>query len=221
MRLAVRLTLFPVAILWPAGTWRWWEAWVMIGFWMTFLIALAIFLSRHDPELFLKRMKTGPVQKGQKAWDKVIMSLIFVLAIGFYTIPGFDVVRFEWSEPLPLWIRVMAMIIHIPCFVLLGWVLKTNTYSAPIVTIAHDRGHQVITGGPYAYIRHPMYSAVIVLLFAFPAAVGSQFGLIPAAIMALLFAVRTVLEDKTLHAELSGYAEYATVTRYRLIPGIW
>lgn len=221
MGLAVRLILFPVAIMWPAGTWKWWEAWVLIGMWMAFLISLTIFLLHRDPALLIERMKAGPVQKGQKTWDKVVMLLMFALAIGFYIIPGFDVVRFEWSEPFPLWIEFVAMIIHIPCFVFLGWVMKTNTYLSPVVKIAHDRGHQVVTDGPYAIVRHPMYSAVIVLLFVFPVSVGSKFGLIPAALMAALFVIRTYFEDRTLHAELPGYTKYARITLYRLIPGIW
>lgn len=219
--LAVRLMLFPVAIMWPAGTWKWWEAWVLIGMWMTFLISLTIFLLYRDPALLTERMKASPVQRGQKTWDKVIMSLIYTLAISFYIIPGLDVVRFGWSEPFPIWIEIIAMIIHIPCFVFLGWVMRTNTYSSPVVKIAHDRGHQVITDGPYAIVRHPMYSAVIILLFAFPVGIGTRLGLIPAALMAVLFVIRTNLEDRTLHAELPGYTKYASITRYRLIPGIW
>ena len=178
--LIVRTALFPVAILWPAGTWQWWEAWVLIGLWMTFFIALTILLLRRDPALLVERMKASPVQKGQKGWDKVIMSLMFIVAIGYYISPGFDVIRFGWSHPFPEWLEITAMAVHIPCFLLLGWVMHANTYLSPVVKIDHEREHQVITDGPYAIVRHPMYSAVIILVIAFPTALGSRFGLIPA-----------------------------------------
>jgi len=219
--LIVRTALFPVAILWPAGTWQWWEAWVLIGLWMTFFIALTILLLRRDPTLLIERMKASPVQKGQKGWDKVIMSLMFIVGIGYYISPGFDVIRFGWSHPFPEWLEITAMAVHIPCFLLLGWVMHANTYLSPVVKIDHEREHQVITDGPYAIVRHPMYSAVIILVIAFPTALGSRFGLIPALLIVLLLVLRTILEDRTLHTELPGYPEYASVMRYRLIPGVW
>ncbi|MEN8196604.1 MAG: isoprenylcysteine carboxylmethyltransferase family protein [Pseudomonadota bacterium] len=221
LSLAARMAAFAVALLWPAGTWRWWEAWALIGLWTAFAIAATVFLSRHDPALLAERMKTSPVQKRQKAWDKVLMLLMLVAGLGIYIVPGFDVVRFGWSEPLPVWAEVLAVVVHAPCFVFIGWVLRENTYLSRVVKIDDERGHEVVTTGPYALLRHPMYSAVIVLVFAVPVALGSRFGLIPAALAAGLLAVRTYLEDRTLHAELPGYPEYAKETRYRLIPGIW
>lgn len=221
MSLAVRTALFPIAVMWPAGTWQWWDAWVLIGVWMTFFTVLTILLAYRDPALLVERMKASPVQKGQKGWDKAIMLLMFILAIGFYTGPGFDVIRFGWSQSFPQWLKIIALLVHLPCFIILGWVMHANTYLSPVVKIDHEREHQVITGGPYAIVRHPMYSIVIVLTVAFPIALGSRFGLIPALLIVLLLIIRTVLEDRTLHEELPGYPEYTGVTRYRLIPGVW
>ena len=221
LSVGVRLALFALALMWPAGTWNWWEAWVLVGLWATFVVTTIIFLSHHDPALLAERMKFVPVQKGQMNWDKILMSLFFFAGIGLYIIPGFDVVRYEWSKPLPLWMEVLAMILHLPCFLFIGWVMRENTYLLVVVKIDDERGHQVITTGPYALIRHPMYSAVIVLLFAVPIALGSRFGLIPAALLVFLIIVRTYFEDRTLHTELSGYKEYAKKTRYRLFPGVW
>lgn len=221
IRLPLRMAGFAVAILWPAGTWLWWEAWALIGAWLTFVITMAVLLRRHDPALLAERMKSGPVQEGQKTWDKVLLSLMFLAGFGNYIIPGLDVMRFGWSEPFPVWIKALALAAHVPCFLFIGWVMYENTFLSPVVKIDDERGHQVITTGPYALVRHPMYSAIIILLFALPVALGSRFGLIPAALMAALLIVRTYLEDRTLHEELSGYPEYAKTTRYRLIPGIW
>ncbi|MDH5552659.1 MAG: isoprenylcysteine carboxylmethyltransferase family protein [Nitrosomonas sp.] len=221
LSLAVRMSLIAMAILWPAGTWQWWEAWVMIVMWTVYGVVTTYYLLRHDPALLAERLKFLPLHKDQKDWDKVLMSLFFVAGIGLYLIPGFDVVRYEWSEPLPEWMKILAMLIHLPCFLLLGWVMRENTYLAQVVKIDKARGHKVVTTGPYALVRHPMYIVVIVLLFALPVALGSRVALILAVFLTLLLIIRTYFEDRTLHAELEGYPEYAKHTRYRLIPGIW
>jgi len=221
LRFIIRMTLFAVALMWPAGTWHWWEAWVMVALWTAFGLVMTPYLLRHDPELLAERMKLVPLHKDQKVWDKVIMLLFFISGIALYIVPGFDVVRYEWSEPLPVWMRIFAMVLHLPCFVMLGWVMRENTYLAQVVKIDKERAHKVITTGPYALVRHPMYTIVIVLLFAVPVALGSRFALILAAFLTALLVVRTYLEDRTLHAELAGYPEYARHTLYRLIPGIW
>lgn len=221
LRFIVRMTLFAVALMWPAGTWYWWEAWVVVGLWTLFGLVMTIYLLRNDPALLAERLKLVPLHKEQKVWDKALMLLVFITGIGLYLLPGFDVIRYEWSDPFPVWVRVIAMLIHIPCFVLLGWVMRENTYLSQVVKIDKARGHKVITTGPYAYVRHPMYTITIVLLFAVPVALGSRFTLIISLFLIVLLIVRTYLEDRTLHAELVGYPEYAKQTIYRLIPGVW
>lgn len=221
LRFVVRMSSFTLALLWPAGIWTWWEAWVMVGLWLVFGFVMQHCLIHHDPILLAERLKLVPIHKDQKAWDKILMAIFFIAGISLYVVPGFDVVRYGWSEPLPLWMMIMAIIIHIPCFFGLGWVMRENTYLAQVVKIDDQRGHQVITTGPYAWIRHPMYTIVIILLFSFPVALGSRYALLVAAFLTLLLIVRTYLEDRTLHEELAGYTEYAKQIPYRLIPGIW
>lgn len=215
------MSLFAVALLWPAGTWYWWEAWVLIVMWVVYGAVMTHYLLQHDPILLAERLKLVPIHKEQKYWDKLLMSVFFIGGIGLYLIPGFDVMRYEWSEPLPEWMRILALLIHLPCFLLLGWVMRENTFLSQVVKIDKDRGHKVVTTGPYAVVRHPMYIVVIILLFAVPVALGSRFALILAAFLTLLLIIRTNFEDRTLHEELKGYPEYAKQTRYRLIPGIW
>jgi protein-S-isoprenylcysteine O-methyltransferase Ste14 len=239
----VRMTLFAVALMWPAGTWQWWEAWVLVGLWTLYGLVMTMYLLRNDPALLSERLKLVPLHKEQKAWDKALMLLFFIAGIGLYLLPGFDVIRYEWSDPLPLWVRVIAMLIHviryewsdplplwvrviamlihIPCLVLLGWIMHENTYLSQVVKIDKERDHKVITTGPYAVVRHPMYTVTIILLFAVPVALGSRFSLIISLFLTVLLIVRTYLEDRTLYTELAGYPEYAKQTIYRLIPGIW
>ena len=217
----VRIILFAVALLWPAGTWQWWQAWVVIALWTAFGLSMTVFLLRHDPALLAERLKLSPVQKDQEAWDKVLMMLFLAAGISLYIIPGFDVIRYGWSDPLPLWLQLIAMLLQIPCFVVLGLVMRENSYLAQVVKIDEERGHQVITTGPYAVVRHPMYTVTMVLLFAMPVALGSRYALIISLFLALLLIVRTWLEDRMLHKELAGYVDYARKTRFRLVPGVW
>lgn len=221
LSLIVRMALFALALLWPAGTVQWWEAWAIIALWTAFGVVMTIFLSRHDPELLAERMKLLPIQKDQKVWDKLMMALFTIAGIALYIVPGFDVVRYQWSESLPLWMEISAMIIHLPCFWFLWWVMRENTYLSQVVKIDSERGHKVITSGPYAIVRHPMYLVVVVFLFAVPVALGSRHSLILSIILTILMIARTYFEDRTLHEELLGYPEYAQKTSYRLIPGVW
>jgi len=221
LSLTVRMTLFAVALMWPAGTWYWWEAWAVTVLWTIFSAIMTNYLLHNDPELLAERLKPLPLQKEQKTWDKAIMLIFFIAAIALYIIPGFDVVRYGWSEPLPLWMKIIAVLIHFPCFVMLGWVTRENTYLSQVVKIDKQRDHHVITTGPYSLVRHPMYTVTIVLLFAMPIVLGSRFALIFSVFLAVLLVVRTYLEDRTLYAELRGYPEYAKQTPYRLILGIW
>lgn len=217
----IRMSFFAVALLWPAGTWKWWEAWVLIGLWSLFGGVMTHYLLRYDPGLLAERKKLMPLDKNQKTWDKILMLQFFIVGIGLYLIPGFDVVRYGWSDPFPLWIKILAMFVHLPSFLFLGWVMRENTYLSPVVKIDKERGHHVVTTGPYALVRHPMYTVVIVLLFAVPMALGSRFALILSVFLTLLLIIRTYFEDRTLHRELEGYSEYAKQTRYRLLPWIW
>jgi len=100
-------------------------------------------------------------------------------------------------------------------------VLRENAYLSRFVEVQKERGHKVITTGPYRYIRHPMYVAVIVLLYSIPVALGSLWTLIPGLVLTILFIIRTHFEDKTLHDELEGYKAYSTKVKYKLFPGIW
>jgi protein-S-isoprenylcysteine O-methyltransferase Ste14 len=221
LQLAVRFSAFALAILWPAGTWMWWQAWVLIAIWLIFAFATGLYLSRHDPALLAERLKASPVQEGQKTWDKILMTVMLVPGIALAVVPGLDVVRLQWSTVLPAWAQLAALILHLPCLLAVFWVMRENTFLSRVVKIDKEREHHLIRTGPYAVVRHPMYSAIIVLVLATPVALGSRYGLVPAAILIALLVLRTCLEDRTLHEELPGYPDYAQEIKYRLIPGVW
>ena len=99
--------------------------------------------------------------------------------------------------------------------------LKANSYAAPVIKIQKERGHTVVTDGPYAYVRHPMYAGALLFVIGAPLLLGSWWGLAAAPFLLIVIGTRAVLEERTLEAELDGYADYAKRVRYRLVPQLW
>src|SRR5262249_37889472 len=131
-----------------------------------------------------------------------------------------DAVRFRWSD-VPVWLIAVGYVLAAAGYLGSVWVYGVNKFAEPTVRIQSDRGQTVISTGPYALVRHPLYAFSLLLFPGFPLALGSCWALIPAGFAAVLLVIRTALEDRTLQAELEGYKEYAGRVRYRLIPGVW
>ena len=174
-------------------------------------------MKKKSPELLKERMST---KKDAKSWDKKIIRVYTLLLMTMLAVAGLDAVRLRWSH-VPLSLKIAGFSGFIPAFLLVFWTMTENAYLSQVVRIQKDRDHRVCTTGPYKYVRHPMYVGIILLILCLPLALGSFYALIPGLLIALLFILRTFLEDKTLHAELPGYKEYADRVRYKLIPGIW
>jgi len=216
VRFIIMYIFIALALFLPAGTIFWLQGWIYILIMITCSASFITYLTKKDPELLKARAKT----KTTESWDKklgIIGTPFFIL---MYILPGFDAVRFQWSN-LPLYISVIGFIGMILAIILFFLVSRENTYLSRVVEIQEERGHKVITTGPYRIVRHPMYSAVIVLYISHCIALGSLFSLIPCAIIIITIILRTIREDKMLHEQLEGYKEYAQKTRYKLIPGIW
>jgi len=172
-----------------------------------------------NPELVVQRLKIK--REGSKSWDEILMRAInLTVLIPIPLVAGLDVGRFHWSE-LDFHYVALGLALLFASTVLLNWAMIVNPYFEPTVRIQKDRGHKVITSGPYRTVRHPGYLAGILYTLSFPLIVGSVFTFIPVTIYALLIGIRTLLEDGTLHEELNGYSEYAVRVRYRLIPWLW
>ena len=190
-----------------------------------YLILICVYVSvstpilyRFNPELIYQRAHGS--RHGTKSWDKFLMPIIVVLPYFQLAVIGLDVGRFRWST-LGANFAVIGVLLYVFASVLMNWAAITNRYFEPTVRIQKERGHQVVTGGPYKIIRHPGYLAGILFPVSITFIIGSVFGLIPAGISAVLITVRTALEDRTLQKELSGYSEYSKRVRYRLLLGVW
>ena len=211
------LTLLAVVLLVPAGTWRWPAAWVFIGLYIAFALPVGIWLLRTNPDLLARRFDWA--RRAPKKWDRILMAAYIPAYVAVYVLAGLDF-RLGWSD-LPTVLRAVAFVPVGAFYVLMALVLRENAFLSRVVEIHPEAGHRVITTGPYAVVRHPMYAGYIVWLLATPVALGSVPALVPAALVAAGIVVRTVLEDRTLHAELPGYPEYASKVRWRLLPHVF
>ena len=205
------------ALFIPAGRLDWVWGWALVGIYAVWVAANALILIPTSPELLAERAAR---RKGPKPWDTAILGVIGLSSIAKYILAGLGV-RFGWTVTMPIVLQIAASLISALGYALVTWAMAANAFFSLVVRIQGDRGHAVATGGPYRYVRHPGYTGAIAFELATPIMLGSLWALIPGILNALLTVVRTALEDRTLHAELPGYAEYAQRTRYRLLPGIW
>ncbi|UCH24940.1 MAG: isoprenylcysteine carboxylmethyltransferase family protein [Trueperaceae bacterium] len=220
-RFAIRETLgivvMGVALFWSSGTLDWWPAWALLSVLVWWVAATAWVIVRFHPSLLPERL--GPV-KGAKGWDTAIMSAVGMLSLVQFVVAGFDL-RFGWTPAVPAAAQPVGLSLSIFGYGLGIWALAYNPFFSQIVRIQVERNHTVATGGPYRYVRHPAYVGTILFQVAVPMLLASWWALIPGGLTVLLLLVRTALEDRTLHAELQGYSDYAQDVRHRLIPGIW
>jgi len=213
----VRIVLFfPVLAAFfflPAGTWNYPEAWVYIAILFIPMLFVLNYLMKNDPALLERRMRMRETQSVQKK----VISLSWVYFLLAFLLPGFDK-RFGWSN-VPFVVALAASLIVLVSYLAVIQVFKTNSYASRVVEIM--KGQKVISTGPYAVVRHPMYVAVSFMYVASPLALGSYWAMIPAALIIPLLMARIKNEEEVLEKELDGYKEYKQKTKYRLIPGIW
>jgi protein-S-isoprenylcysteine O-methyltransferase Ste14 len=200
-----------------AGRLDWPIAWAYTGVRLVFYAWAIIWGVLKDPDLINERSRRAPDMKN---WDKIILVLFLLSAFGITIVGGLDAGRYGWSS-VPFALQLIGLTAFAGALVIPNWAMMANHYHSAVVRIQHDRGHKVVSGGPYAYLRHPTYAGLIVSAIAGPISLGSLWALIPGIMMAIVFVVRTALEDATLKNELEGYSDYAGRVRYRLLPGVW
>lgn len=214
--LVVTLAVMGVLLFWPAGTFNWPAAWwFAIAFLVSTLIAVVV-IWRVNPEIFVARSR---IQPGTQSWDYFFIALIvggFMLVL---PVAGLDF-RNGWSA-MPSWLVGLGSVLFFLGYAGSIWPVAVNRHFEPGVRIQEDRGQTVIDTGPYAIVRHPGYSAAMLLILGMALMLASYWALIPAVVAILATAVRTVLEERTLHAGLPGYTAYTQRVKYRWVPGVW
>jgi protein-S-isoprenylcysteine O-methyltransferase Ste14 len=217
MRGVLQLPIFLGLLLFlPAGTFDYWQAWAFIAVFFLCTAALTAYLAFYDPKLLERRMKAGPRAETEPA-QKIIITVAVGCIFATVLLPAFDH-RFGWSD-VPAWVVLLGDLLIVISYVGFFWVFRENTFGASTIQVTQDQ--RVISTGPYAIVRHPMYSAALILILAIPLALGSWWGLlmfIP-SVAGLIW--RLVDEEKFLSRNLPGYVEYKDKVRFRLIPYVW
>ena len=222
-RYVIQLLLFIIVIpflpLLISWSWDWWEAWVygfinVLGFAISRAMA-----AKRNPDLIIERaqfMKHENVFN----WDKILAPLV-VLGGGLIPlVVGLDELL-NWSPAFGILIKIIALAFILTGYIWGSYALIQNRFFSGMVRIQSDRGHQVITSGPYRWMRHPGYAGAILTYLATPLFLDSGWAFVPAVFLVIVLVIRTSLEDKVLQVELEGYSEYADKVRYRLFPGVW
>jgi protein-S-isoprenylcysteine O-methyltransferase Ste14 len=194
------------------------KAWLAFGIHFLGAVAGALLMWKFAPGLANQR---ASVKQGTKTWDKVILAIYFLLVLLLIPITaGLDVGRYRWSQ-LGINYTMVGMALYFAFFLLFYSAMLTNEHFEGGARIQNDRVHRVIMIGPYGFIRHPGYVAMIFASLADSLIIGSLYALIPSILAVITTVIRTFLEDRMLQNELEGYAGYAKKVKYRLVPGIW
>ena len=202
----------------PAGTLRWPAAWVFLGTMATLSIAGGLWLARTDPALLAERMRPM-MQSNQPAADKIFMLVFGAASLIWFLVIDLDVRlhRFEISVAL----QALGLALLVLSFAIMMRVMRENSFAAPVIKLQTERGHHVVSTGPYAVVRHPMYSGGVLFLVGTSLLLGSWWGVATVPLFAVLLAIRAGIEERALIAGLPDYADYTKRVRYRLVPGLW
>jgi protein-S-isoprenylcysteine O-methyltransferase Ste14 len=218
LRFVVATVMFGGLLFLTGGTLAWPEAWAYLALVTAVLVVYTVIVTRLHPDLIQER--THPPADAKK-WDKSFVAVVGAFGpLALLVVSGLDH-RFAWSGSLPRWLSVVGLFLVACGGALSNYAVAANRFFSAFVRIQRDRGHRVVDSGPYRAVRHPGYLGSILHMFGTGLALGSLWAVGVAALLSLVLAARTALEDRTLRAELEGYAEYTTRVRYRLVPGIW
>src|SRR5271166_5420716 len=205
-----------VLIFLPAWTLRYWQAWILAAVFIACTLAITVYLMRNDPALLERRLKAGPGVEQENS-QKIIQALAIVAFISIFVVSALDH-RFGWSS-VPPYVIALGDILVALGFFLVFLVFRENTFTSGIIEVGSEQ--KVITTGPYALVRHPMYIGALVMLIGVPLALGSWWGLLTITLMVAVIVWRLLDEESFLAKRLAGYCEYQNRVRYRLLPFIW
>ena len=220
LNVVVTALIFPTIILAAAGNWRWLEGWIFALWFVAMMLSIMIYQYLKDPALLAERTKM-PGSDNQKAWDKVLMMVIYILALVWFILMPLDAERFGLSPVFPVWLKVIGGLTLLPALFFLYRATVDNTFLSAMVRIQSDRKQRVISSGVYGFVRHPLYLGCLLMLIGAPLLLGSLVGLIISLLGAITLVVRIIGEEKMLVEELEGYRDYQKNVKYRMIPFLW
>ena len=192
-----------------------WAYLLVVGGWS---LSCTVSLMRVDPDLVAERMRPGP---GAAENIRLLQAGAAVIWVCHYTVAGLDVGRFGWSGSISPVVKLPALVVVVICLAVIQAVMLTNRFASSALRLQHERGQYVVTDGPYRFVRHPMYTALIVMGPATAIALGSWWAILPIVPGIFWTLRRTIMEDRMLMEGLPGYRDYAARVRFRLVPGLW
>jgi len=187
--------------------------WVFIG---VYVVLMSAAIRSVDPDLIRERHHPAPGGE-----DRSLRWRVAPLFLGHLIVAGLDVGRFGWSGSVPLVVHAGGLIAHVSGMGLAMRAMVVNRFFSPVIRIQEERGHRLITEGPYRFVRHPGYAGMLLLCLGSGLVLGSWWSLLPMIPVVLLILRRTILEDRYLRQHMEGYVGYAERVRYRLLPGVW
>jgi protein-S-isoprenylcysteine O-methyltransferase Ste14 len=214
--LARTLAIAALLLFVPAWTLRYTQGWIFLFILGVFSLVIIVYFAKHDETLLMRRMKNGPVDEKRPS-QKIIQTVMAVFCLALLILPGLDH-RWHWSD-VPAALNALGFAGIVLAFSIVFFVFRENSFASGIIEVAKDQ--HVISSGPYAVVRHPMYVGAVILFLATPLALGSYWALIPAAVECVIIVIRLLDEETFLKTDLPGYAAYCGEVRYRLIPGVW
>jgi protein-S-isoprenylcysteine O-methyltransferase Ste14 len=214
LRLPLGLLFYGLLLFLPAGTWRWTSGWMLLGAFFIPTLLISPYLYFKHPALMARRLK----MREREGTQKGVMAAMAVFWLGAMVLGGLDF-RYGWSQvPFPLIVAGNLTVLF--SYVAVFWVFVVNEFAARTIEVEQEQ--KVISTGPYAVVRHPMYSFLLTLAIGLPVGLGSWWALLfLAPTMPLVLAVRLLNEEKILRRDLEGYNEYCEKVRFRLIPYVW
>ena len=210
------LVILGLSLFLPAWSLDFWQAWVFLAAFFIPVLFITVYFLRNDPELIERRLKAGPSAE-QRTSQKALQSLASLIFVSIFLIPGFDH-RLHWSH-VPTILVIISDVVVLFGLLIVFFVFKENSYTSAIIEVGDKQ--KVIFTGPYAAVRHPMYSGALLMLFFTPVALGSWWAMPLFLPMFVVIVLRLLDEEELLLQSLPGYEEYCQKVQYRLIPRIW
>ena len=213
------LVIFPLLPILISGKWNWWEAWVMGAlFLLSFIVSRAI-AAKKTPDILKERANYNR-QDNTQPWDKWLSPVVAFGSVFVLLVAGLDAL-YQWSSGFPLWVELIGLLLILAGYVFGSIAFIENAFFSGTVRIQDERGHKVVSSGPYGWVRHPGYLGSLIASLGMPLLLDSNWAFIPVIVFGFFYVLRTSLEDRFLQANLPGYSDYAQKVRYRLLPGIW
>jgi len=210
------LLILAVFLFLPAWTFRYWQAWIFLAVFSVCALATSLYVMKNDPKLLERRMRAGPGDEKERS-QQIIQLVATFAFIALIVFPPLDH-RLAWST-VPSFAVIAGDGLVALGFLIIFFVLRENSFASGVIEV--DAGQRVVATGPYALVRHPMYSGALVMLLGVPLALGSRWGLLLVIPITLVIVWRLLDEEAFLAERLQGYPEYQARVRHRLVPGVW